>query len=192
MTRVLRGQSLRVFGMFIFVTFLAGTNVLASTTPNALPGNAQTQGVGSFPWSNPTNVEAADGTGATCFLFAMDSGQYLYVSDFGFAVPVGSTIKGITVTVNRKATSHTNNIEDGIKLTKDGLTGVGSTHSTGSFWPLTYTLATVGSSNDLWGTTWTPAQVNSSDFGLFLTIDTIGFNDTGNIDYIKVQVTYTP
>ncbi len=43
--------------------------------------------------------------------------------------------------------------------------------------------------NPLWGTTWTPAQINAADFGMAIRAD--ARNAIASIDFIEIQVDYT-
>ena len=60
---------------------------------------------------------------------------------------------------------------------------------TSSAWPTTDAVATYGSSSDLWGATWTPANVNDSDFGVVIQADPL--NDDPTIDHVTLNVYYT-
>ncbi len=53
--------------------------------------------------------------------------------------------------------------------------------------------ATYGSASDLWGTTWTPAEINNTNFGVSLSVlNQSGFSSrTASVDYIQITVTYT-
>jgi hypothetical protein len=52
---------------------------------------------------------------------------------------------------------------------------------------------TYGSSTDLWGTTWTPADINAAGFGAALAVTEIssrGANETAHVDHITITVHY--
>ena len=63
-----------------------------------------------------------------------------------------------------------------------------------SAWPTSKGTATYGNTADLWGATWTPADINASNFGVQLaaTNTSAYSSETGNVDYVSVTVTYTP
>src|SRR6185436_1266971 len=48
-----------------------------------------------------------------------------------------------------------------------------------------------GNTLDLWGTSWTPAEVNSSNFGVQFKITNGGIPATAYIDHVRVFVYYT-
>ncbi len=43
---------------------------------------------------------------------------------------------------------------------------------------------------DLWGTTWTPADINASNFGVALSVNSTN-NRIAYVDYMQISVTYT-
>ena len=52
---------------------------------------------------------------------------------------------------------------------------------------------TYGSSSDLWGTTWTPADINNANFGVYFKARDSGLNfAVASVDFISVKVYYTP
>ena len=67
---------------------------------------------------------------------------------------------------------------------------VGTDHAaTATNWGTTDATVTYGTSTDLWGTTWTPAQINASNFGLrFRARNVNGSSRTANADYVEIQV----
>lgn len=103
------------------------------------------------------------------------------ITNLGLVVPTAATIQGIQVTLPR-ASNRANAWKDVVvQLLKAG-SGTGTNKAlTSGFWPQTiYAFYTVpqtggtptvyGSNSDLWGTTWTPAQVIASNFGIQLQV----------------------
>lgn len=150
---------------------------------------------GGIAWSTASNLATSDNAYATVTLDDSTWSQALKAVGFGFSIPTDAIIAGIVVEVERKCTSP-NSIQDwfnAFKLTKNGSTQVGSDRASSTYYPTTDTIATYGSSVDLWGTTWTPAEINSANFGLlFAAVNNgaIGTN-TASVDHIKITVTYT-
>lgn len=148
---------------------------------------------GGNVWSNLNNIKANDGLFASMPFEStfFSAGNSLVTTNFGFSVPTTATINGITVAINRRQ-DNTSTQDSGIQLLKAS-TVVGTNKSTGASWPSTATTITFGSVSDLWGTTWTPAEVNGSGFGFQL--DCVGNSFAGsqaNVDYITITITYTP
>lgn len=154
---------------------------MASVTRGAGAGAtaANPDGGSQAVWSNPSLITSDDGSYATQQLshFYGDRGyNYLKASDFGFSIDSDQQIDGIEVIIERQRVSGgafgiTPFIKDDqiLILNGDGSAGVGSTNrSANAEWATSWTDVTFGSSSDNWGETWTPAKVNSSDFGVYM------------------------
>ena len=77
-----------------------------------------------------------------------------------------------------------------VQLLKAG-TPVGTNKATASNWSTTSSTVTYGSTSDLWGTTWLPADLNASNFGLRFAADSSGAaSATASLDWVTIQVTY--
>lgn len=139
----------------------------ASLTAAGYAGAASTTGTGGLgatAWANPTNAEGPpDGAGAGVPTHA--TAGVLTLTGFGFAIPSGATISGIAVTASVTSTGGV--VDETIQLVKAG-SAVGSNRSAGGIWPVGASTRVYGSGSDLWGTTWTPAQINASNFGVDL------------------------
>jgi hypothetical protein len=61
-------------------------------------------------------------------------------------------------------------------------------------WTTQDTVSTYGAANDLWGTTWTAADINDPSFGVSVSAqhDTSGLATDARIDNITITVSYTP
>lgn len=116
----------------------------------------------------------------------------LRVDSFGFSIPAAATITGIIVEIEKRASAGSNIQDNGLRLLKNGVETGSNGAQSGTPWPYTDTYVTYGSCTDLWGTTWTPADINSGGFGLFFAnIDyTCGGITTSYIDHIRVTVCY--
>lgn len=167
--------------------------------PN-LPTSASNNGTNipvtsSVAWTNVTNVLLDDGTFATSSTSL--NTQYAMCTGFGFAVPGGSTINGIVASVNKKGTNSIPNADyvydQSVKLIKAGSIVGSDKADTTTKWSATLTSVDYGGSGDLWGTTWSVAEVNASDFGIGFSADpqpgdTVA---TGSVDSIKLTIYYT-
>lgn len=91
----------------------------------------------------------------------------MQATNYGFNIPAGATINGITVQINREGSANTLGLgvrDSVVKLVKGG-TVVGTNKAvTGTTWGTTFSTVTYGGTNDLWGTTWTPSDINSANF----------------------------
>ena len=170
---------------------------MASVTRSAGAGANVATAFDDAAWSNPGNITASDNSYAT----AQQSGgmagaiQYLKASNFGFSIDSGATINGIEVLIERKDGGGSFADTEILILNGDGSAGVGSTNrSAGAAWPTSDTTATFGSSSDSWGETWTPAKINSSNFGVQIRCNSspsFGVTDTASVDHIQITVHYS-
>lgn len=114
-------------------------------------------------------------------------------SSYGFAIPAGATITGIEVAIGPIVISGSGTIADfEARLCKSG-SPVGDDKSSATLWGPTETVRVFGSSSDLWGTTWTPGDINDTNFGFgHRAISINALNATADVDYHKITVYYTP
>jgi hypothetical protein len=162
----------------------------ASIVGPTIAGNGTNGATGTVSWTNPNNVTSAVSF-ATAALTSGQTTKNLQAKGFGFAIPTTATISGIVVTYDFKATtsSGTNIITGGGGLLKAGIT-VGAQKALGSF-PSTVTTVMLGSSTDLWGSTWTAADINDANFGpYFFASQGVGSN-TASIKNVNVTIFYT-
>ena len=167
------------------------SNEASATTPVTCSGPNYAGAVGTNAWLTPANAVGSDETSCA------DSGYTLinrvgFWNTYGFAIPSGSTIRGVRVEVKASwfqdpPTGITINI--GKNETTLG-TAKAVTTLTSQTCGATQTIHSFGGSADLWGLSWTPAEINSSGF-------TVRINHgTGEsrifVNWIRVTVAYTP
>lgn len=145
-------------------------------------------------WTNPNNVKVSDGT------FAVGSSTSgglsltgtLKNTAFGFSIPSGATINGISVEVNVKSSGASTVQDDLVRLYKAG-TLVGSNLGPNTTISTSSSTITYGGSANLWGTTWSYTDINDSGFGVG-----IGYTQTSflgaqaSVDFVRITITYTP
>jgi hypothetical protein len=155
-----------------------------ASTGNTFPGTgANVDRSGLDAWSNPGNIVSDNTTDAISV--ASGGSDYLVASNFGFALPDGATITGVTVRV--QASEHSAGTESlNAQLQNDSSTLVGSSKSAtlNSTVKIVYTY---GATNDSWGATLTPAIVNSSNFGVRFWFTTA--HDV-RVDYVTLAIEY--
>ncbi|MBL7892498.1 MAG: T9SS type A sorting domain-containing protein [Bacteroidia bacterium] len=150
-------------------------------------------------WSTPSNAKTEDNKFASVSLSAPGqcfqgscSSRGLILTNFSFAIPSAAIILGIKAEVKQKADS-LNSINDTIvQLTKDA--GLSTTANRGSlnFIDSLNKYYSYGGTTDLWSTSWTPAQINSTDFGLILSYNNKSKNGgIANIDHVRISVIYS-
>lgn len=152
------------------------------------PGTAVDGGGGNQVWSNPGNVSSVNATNATVgFPGGGDGSNYLFAKNFGFSIPSTAVIEGIQVEYLRKGI---NAACGSVKLTKASNTPVGAELADyfNDFWPSSLGWFTYGGATELWGTTWTPAEINSTNFGVGISSYNTHGGGSGEIDAIRITV----
>lgn len=145
---------------------------------------------GTIAWNNVSLILVDDGSVATCPLTPGQISVYAVATGFGFSIPANATIVGIQVDIKEAdSIGFPGNIETNtVAITK---AGVFFTKTPADNWPTTLAYVTYGSASDLWGTTWTPAQINAATFGAAQSAFCNISADTAQIDAIRITVTYT-
>ncbi len=167
----------------------------ATSGPRDAGAGANVNGSGGTQdWSNPNNVVADDTSYATVALqgaSGSDLSKYLQATNYGFSIPSGATIDGIAVSIMRRADASAAVKDWGLQLLKGG-TIAGSNRASETAWTSSLGEFTYGGAADLWGTTWTPAQINASGFGVSLYLWNSTYNNRiAYVDYMRITVTYT-
>lgn len=163
---------------------------VASVTNAGTSENAET-------WVGTNNLGADDGSEATITAATYDSpdiSALLRAGNFGFSIPTDATVNGITVEIDRRnsaGAASDNRVQLSRGTTFAGLVGDNKA-DTALDWPTTTAVKTYGGAADLWNTTWTPAQINATDFCVWLSVQADAANTDIQVDYIRVTVTYTP
>lgn len=103
---------------------------------------------------------------------AAQTSEYLKCLDFDLAIPTGATITGIKITVRAKRVNSPSSSSPTakdylVKLVKAGSV-VGNNNGTNTDRGDTFSDYSYGSATDMWGTTWTEAQVEAADFGVVI------------------------
>jgi len=165
-------------------------------TASGNPGASSSVTPGSPAWDNLAGVFICGGSSYTNAIFTLDplsTSEILRVSSFGLSVPDDATIDGIQMdfTIHETSGFTPGVMEDGVFILKGGSPGLVN-KATLIEWPLIDTVRTFGGSSDLWGLSWTPADINSSGFGVDMTIQDIGgVGGGGFIDCVVATVYYT-
>ena len=205
-------KAIRILGVAVLVMLLAQ---LVAGTFSMLPTNVKAdnsaQSVSSYPsvaiddvggswnWYNVTGVESVGGAVASAAsnsaVFAQ--ANYIRASNFGFSIPITATITGIEVEIGRHASQNQASPLRAVKdahlhLVKAGNQVGNDLADTSTIWITSQYLAvSYGSSTDLWGTTWTPSDVNDSDFGLRFApqmADASGSTTSADVDWVGMTI----
>lgn len=143
-------------------------------------------------WTSSTNVFASDNARASSVVAAGAQSPNLDVTGYGFSIPAGSRIDGITAVIERSASASGSLDDFDVYLLKNGAPTGSDKAVSSTYYPTTDGNRTYGSSSDLWGTTWTVNDVNASNFGLRLKVDSdVGSSVTAYVDYVSITISYT-
>lgn len=154
------------------------------------PGScANATGIGTAAWapSPTTNVNLSDALYATASING--TSNYLRCSGYGFAVPATATILGIVVNVTRKSSSTTSTTDGAMRLVKGGAVGL-TDRSTATVYTTADVIEAHGTSADLWGVAWTPADINLATFGAAFAAKSTKSRIV-SVNYMPISVTYS-
>lgn len=163
----------------------------AATSPGTCANDAS---AGSFSWSTATNAQTSNDSRAAGTATSGSPTNYLKCSNFGFSIPSGATIDGITVEIERRSSSTSNEAKDiTVKIVKaDGSFGTENKADTVTVYPTTEAYKTYGGSSDLWSETWSDADINDADFGVILQSQNVDAIGQPQVDHMRITITYTP
>jgi hypothetical protein len=156
------------------------------------PGTmADDSSVGAIAWGNVDNAKLSDNNMAGATLGAFDISHYLKATNFSMGVPAGATINGIEVTIECYSQQYV--VDNSVKIVKGGSIS-GDEKSLGATWPNPENTVTFGGATNLWGLSWSVAEINSSDFGFVISAyrNAPFASETAQVDHIQIKVYYTP
>lgn len=185
------------------IVIIAIASILTTRAASSGPNNGSTftgnTGGGSTSWSNPSNAQTSNNVYATVTINFTVESRELKATGFGFSIPTDATVDGIVAEFERKVNTHADSLymeDNEVKIVKGGTVTGNNKADAGTAWPTTDTYKTYGSATDKWGATWTPADINASDFGVIMRVDVfdefaLGSSRTGSVDHIRITVYYT-
>ena len=117
--------------------------------------------VGDVAWTNPDNAKGSDDVYATAITLLTQTTQRLSATGFGFQIAIDQQIDGILIETEAKALVDVARMTS--RIIQDGaVAGAPRTNN----WTTTEGFIVFGGATDLWGLTWTPSQINASNFGV--------------------------
>lgn len=175
---------------------------MATAGPNYPGTSANRTGVGSTAWTDPSNAGANDSSNVTITDYTgggTTTSNYLHCSNFGFSIPGGSTINGITVNIERWVLLDPDSqgvvSDNRVSIVKaDNTIGTTNKSKAPAEWETTATVSSYGGAADLWGETWTSSDINDVDFGFVISVDyysALKRATTIYVDYATITITYT-
>ena len=178
-----------VFLGFMLTFFLCQSLLLPklAQADTAGPSNPTSTAGSGANWTNAVNALTSNTVYAT---FTGTTQQYLLLTNYGFAIPAGSTINGVQVSVKGMSSGGNpaaRTIQ--VALTTDGSTVAGTAKT--QQLAATDAAYTLGTTADVWGATLTQALVNGTSFGVMIRDNDTTSNGTFSIDVATITVTYT-
>lgn len=175
-------------GLLVFraiaLTDAAGSE--AGSLQSTSPTGSNDTGVGTVAWSNPTNIASSNDSRATVVLTGGQTSNYLEANALGFAIPSSAAVKGILFEVEASDDVQTTQalsvrvVKGGTALTTTTKTQVINTSE--AYYGF-------GGPTELWGTDWTPGNINDVTFGCMVYVNS-ALADTYKVDHVKCTVFY--
>lgn len=175
------------------------TEFSATCETRSVTAAADDATVGTITWSNPSNVTASNNTYATAATagggFAEEVSHYIKATSLGFAIDADAII-GIEVTAERKCSDDAGAewcSDNSVVLVKAGVIQA-TDRASASHWGTADASASNGSIEDLWGDTWSEADIENAGFGVAFAATMKEFVSvvTASVDHIQIKVCYTP
>ncbi|MGH2407414.1 MAG: carboxypeptidase-like regulatory domain-containing protein [Candidatus Limnocylindrales bacterium] len=165
-----------------------GTTATAVTSGAGDNNGYQSGSANLFSFNNVVATDTSSGTGSSqsCTSSLRDKEN---LSGYSFGLPGSAAIKGISVQIRGRASTTSNTPKFCVLLSWNG----GTSWTAGKLTPTlgtTLTTYTLGSSTDLWGRSWTPANFAASSFRVRIVDLANSTSTTFYCDGVSVQVTY--
>jgi hypothetical protein len=169
--------------------------------PNSPATSSNVPFTGSdYSFSNPLNILANDGNNAVAssiLSFSSKQTDYLQAEGFGFNISTAATICGIEVNVVKSAANVLLNLatvtDYNVRVMKNGAP-IGTNLADGTTqWSSSDVNTSYGGTNELWGTTWSPTDINSGNFGFSISAEiqgTVALFPSARINFISMTVYY--
>jgi hypothetical protein len=175
-----------------------GTGPSCASGSECLAGEAADGGLGCLPptyWLSVSGALSASGTTANAAELILVDIPYddpLVLTNFGFSIDDDVTITGIRFQVDRASLAG-DAVDDTVRILRDGQP-VGTDRAQPAPWPGSLSQASYGGAYDLWGASWTAADLRSDGFGISITPKYTGpsaGNERAYIDSVRATIYYT-
>jgi len=150
-------------------------------------------------WNYPENITMEDGSVTTtglnvygnCFMSTCFYSRFLYAHDFNFGIPNDVTIDSIFVDIKRAA-ADANTVRDSIVQLQKRDSLIGDNLKSSTRWPIALTYESYGHDNPLWGSTWLPADINDSTFGVSIKVMNLSdAQEEANVDHVQMTIYFS-
>lgn len=156
-------EKTRLFIYDLSLTFLGIiTNGVAPATDTGATA-ANVDNAGGTAWT----LSQSPGRGTCSAAIPFNSTtDFLEITNFGFALPSGAIVTGVTASITRSADVASAAYDQYIKLIVSGSIAGDNKYDITAPWPTSSTAKTYGAFNSTWGNSLTRAIVNASNFGI--------------------------
>jgi hypothetical protein len=135
-------------------------------------------------------VDTNSGTGTSTSCTSTSKDRHV-LSNFGFSVPGGSSIQGIEVKLNSRVDSTSGTPRFCVQLSWNGGASWTTAITSGTL-STAETIYIVGGVSNTWGRTWTNTDFNDANFRVRLVMVASNTSRDFSLDWVGVQVRYTP
>jgi hypothetical protein len=191
------------------VTVCAGGNGAVTVTNLYEPPNSTSTGsisasavtnnttIGNTAWTNTNN--ALNGFANVTLQNSSSISNYLVATNFNFSqIPANAIIKGIRVSIGKYSSNFLGLVatrDNEIRLVKNGtIVGDNKANATAAWSSSSTSTTNYGTASDLWGTTWTVADIQNNNFGFAISARNNTANNiqyTANVGNIGITINYT-
>ena len=165
----------------------------SQTRSPAAAGNCTSLGGVGANWTTPGNAFSSNNAYATASVDGTITDP-LQCLNYGFTIPLTAVIAGIEVSVERRSSSTANGgSRDALLFLVKAGAQTGSNGARAVVYTTVDMAALHGAPTDLWGTTWTPAEINAANFGAVFSAtkpNAAGAAHTIFVDHISITVYY--
>jgi hypothetical protein len=155
-------------GTSIDIGFPKGVVIGCPATITKAPQRGTNLPFGGNPWQYADGVTSPSWGTDVAYIYSCVASDYLVASDFQFTIPSGATVTGIRFDVEREYVNY-NAVDSSVRIIKSTL---GSTdRASTALW--TKQPVSFGGPTDLWGETWTAADIESSTFGIAMAVNAV-------------------
>jgi len=183
----------RLFTLLISTCFVFNASAQSSSGFKTATSVISHSAIGLVGWNNILSALFSDGseTTSTALLLGDDT-EYLELTNFNITIPAGMVITGIEVEILKSGSNGiTYSVTDkDVRIIKGGVI-TGNNLARSGKWPGSEQAFTYGSATEDWGTSWTPADINSSNFGVAISAHLGGLLlSTARINAVSINVSY--
>ena len=160
----------------------------AVTTSSGDNNGFQTAPANAYASDNAYAIDTNSGTGTSSSYTSTQKDRHLFYN-FTLNVPPGATILGIQVRLEAKVDSTSSAPKMYVQLSPDGGTTWTTAKSTATL-TRTDAIYTLGGTGDVWGRTWTAAELENTAFRVRIINVATNTSRDFSLDQITTQVTY--